>query len=101
MAAGLAHELNNPAAADLLSVAGGLSINHTDWLGETVLRDEHGFIVSGPDLMRDGCMPSNCPLTRAYLFETSVPGIFVAGDHGTVPSNGWPPASARAQLQKR
>ena len=60
---------------------------HTDWLGETVLRDEHGFIVSGPDLLRDGCLPSNWPLARTpYLFETSVPGVFVAGDarHGSI-----------------
>jgi thioredoxin reductase (NADPH) len=60
---------------------------HTDWLGETVLRDEHGFIVSGPDLLRDGCLPSTWPLARPpYLFETSVPGVFVAGDarHGSI-----------------
>ena len=60
---------------------------HTDWLGDTVLRDEHGFIVSGPDLLRDGCLPSSWPLARSpYLFETSVPGVFVAGDarHGSI-----------------
>lgn len=60
---------------------------HTDWLGESVLRDEHGFILSGPDLVRDGCLPPTWPLERApYLFETSVPGIFVAGDarHGSI-----------------
>lgn len=57
------------------------AVPHTDWLGETVLRDEHGFILSGPDLLRDGCLPAGWPLARApYLFETSVPGIFVAGD---------------------
>jgi thioredoxin reductase (NADPH) len=63
------------------------ALPHTDWLGETVLRDEHGFILSGPDLFRDGCLPSGWPLARApYLFETSVPGIFVAGDarHGSI-----------------
>lgn len=63
------------------------ALPHTDWLGETVLRDEHGFIVSGPDLLRDGCLPSHWPLARApYLFETSVPGVFVAGDarHGSI-----------------
>jgi len=63
------------------------ALPHTDWLGETVLRDEHGFILSGPDLLRDGCLPSDWPLARApYLFETSVPGIFVAGDarHGSI-----------------
>jgi thioredoxin reductase (NADPH) len=60
---------------------------HTDWLGESVLRDEYGFILSGPDLLRDGCLPPNWPLQRPpYLFETSVPGIFVAGDarHGSI-----------------
>jgi thioredoxin reductase (NADPH) len=58
---------------------------HTDWLGETVLRDEHGFLVSGPDLLRDGCLPSNWPLARPP-FETSVSGVFVAGDarHGSI-----------------
>jgi len=63
------------------------ALPHTDWLGETVLRDEHGFLVSGPDLLRDGCLPSSWPLARApYLFETSVPGVFVAGDarHGSI-----------------
>ena len=63
------------------------ALPHTDWLGETVLRDEYGFILSGPDLVRDGCLPSGWPLARApYLFETSVPGIFVAGDarHGSI-----------------
>jgi len=63
------------------------ALPHTDWLGETILRDEHGFILSGPDLIRDGCLPSGWPLARApYLFETSVPGIFVAGDarHGSI-----------------
>lgn len=63
------------------------ALPHTDWLGETVLRDEHGFILSGPDLVRDGCVPSGWPLARApYLFETSVPGVFVAGDarHGSI-----------------
>ena len=63
------------------------ALPHTDWLGDTVLRDEHGFILSGPDLLRDGCLPSAWPLARAlYLLETSVPGIFVAGDarHGSI-----------------
>jgi thioredoxin reductase (NADPH) len=63
------------------------ALPHTDWIGEILLRDEHGFILSGPDLVRDGCFPSGWPLTRApYLLETSVPGIFVAGDarHGSI-----------------
>jgi len=63
------------------------ALPHTDWLADTVLRDEHGFLVSGPDLVRDGCLPPSWPLARApYLFETSVPGVFVAGDarHGSI-----------------
>jgi thioredoxin reductase (NADPH) len=63
------------------------ALPHTEWLGDSVLRDEHGFLVSGPDLLGDGCMPSSWPLARApYLFETSVPGVFVAGDarHGSI-----------------
>jgi thioredoxin reductase (NADPH) len=63
------------------------ALPHTDWLAATVLRDEHGFLVSGPDLVRDGCLPPSWPLARApYLFETSVPGVFVAGDarHGSI-----------------
>jgi thioredoxin reductase (NADPH) len=60
---------------------------HTDCLGGVVERDERGFILSGRDLMRDGKPPKGWKLDRdPYLLETSVPGIFVAGDvrHGSV-----------------
>ena len=40
----------------------------TDWLGDIVARDAKGFILSGPDAGADG------------LLETSVPGVYVAGD---------------------
>ena len=40
----------------------------TDWLGDTVARDENGFILTGADANADA------------LLETSVPGIFAAGD---------------------
>src|SRR5690606_22854483 len=54
---------------------------HTDWLEGVVERDEKGFILSGPDLIRDGKRPKGWTLDRdPYLLETSVPGIFVAGD---------------------
>lgn len=54
---------------------------HTRWLGERILRDRHGFILTGPNLLRHGKPPRGWPLERApYLFETSVPGIFAAGD---------------------
>jgi thioredoxin reductase (NADPH) len=48
----------------------------TDWLEGVVARDEHGFILAGPDVRDDGW-----PLKRdPFLLETSVPGVFVAGD---------------------
>jgi len=54
---------------------------HTDWLASKLERDEHGFILSGPDLLRDGRKPRGWPVEREpFLLETSVPGVFVAGD---------------------
>jgi thioredoxin reductase (NADPH) len=53
----------------------------TDWLGGTVLRDENGFILAGPDLTPDGRPPAGWALDRPpYHLETSIPGVFVAGD---------------------
>jgi thioredoxin reductase (NADPH) len=53
----------------------------TDWLGSAVARDERGFILTGPDLATDGGRPTGWTLDRApYHLETSVPGVFVAGD---------------------
>ncbi|MCW2538461.1 MAG: hypothetical protein JWN95_186 [Frankiales bacterium] len=53
----------------------------TEWLDGFVLRDDHGFVISGPDLPMDGARPRGWPAERApYHLETSVPGVFVAGD---------------------
>ncbi|GAA3245280.1 FAD-dependent oxidoreductase [Streptomyces sp. NPDC057386] len=53
----------------------------TDWLDGTVLRDERGFILAGPDLTADGRPPADWQLDRPpYHLETNVPGVFVAGD---------------------
>lgn len=53
----------------------------TDWLGKEVLRDEKGFVLTGPDLTVDGELPPDWPLDRhPYFLETSVPGVFAAGD---------------------
>jgi thioredoxin reductase (NADPH) len=48
----------------------------TDWLEGVVARDERGFILAGQEVLEHGW-----PLSRApYVLETSVPGVFVAGD---------------------
>ncbi|HXH68439.1 MAG TPA: FAD-dependent oxidoreductase [Candidatus Limnocylindrales bacterium] len=63
------------------------ALPRTDWLGDLVQRDARGFILSGPDLLRDGKRPQSWTLERdPSLLESSVPGIFVVGDvrHGSV-----------------
>ena len=52
------------------------SAPRTDWLEVVVARDELGFILAGPDVREHGW-----PLSRdPYALESSVPGVFVAGD---------------------
>jgi thioredoxin reductase (NADPH) len=51
----------------------------TDWLPQSVAKDQKGFILAGPDLKTRA--PGSWRVEREpYLLETSVPGIFVAGD---------------------
>jgi thioredoxin reductase (NADPH) len=63
------------------------ALPRTDWLGDLVERDERGFLLAGPDLMRDGKRPKGWTLDRdPFLLETNIPGIFAVGDvrHGSV-----------------
>jgi thioredoxin reductase (NADPH) len=58
----------------------------TEWLETTLLRDSHGFILTGRDLLTDGKAPAGWVPARAPLvLETSAPGVFAAGDvrHGS------------------
>jgi thioredoxin reductase (NADPH) len=53
----------------------------TDWLDGVVVRDSRGFVVAGPDLSVGGERPRGWDLDRMpYHLETSIPGVFVAGD---------------------
>ncbi len=59
----------------------------TAWLPSCILRDENGFVLSGSDLRKDGKLLDVWRETREpLLLETSVPGVFVAGDvrHGSI-----------------
>jgi thioredoxin reductase (NADPH) len=53
----------------------------TEWLPDGIMRDPNGFVLAGPDLHVDGKLPRGWKEERPpYLLETSMPGVFVAGD---------------------
>ena len=57
------------------------AVPKTDWLGDAVVRDERGFILTGQEVIRDGKRPKGWALDRdPGLLETSVPGVFAVGD---------------------
>jgi len=67
-----------PASALLFYVG---AIPYTDWLGGIVERDAQGYIYSGGNFLKERRRPIGwTPDRDPFMLETSVPGIFVAGD---------------------
>jgi thioredoxin reductase (NADPH) len=62
------------------------AVPHTDAVAGVVRRNRQGFILTGPDLGAEGPIEGWDVERDPYLMETSVPGIFAAGDarHGVV-----------------
>jgi thioredoxin reductase (NADPH) len=72
------HEETVPAAALFLMIG---AQPHTEWLPESICRDERGYLLTGSDLPEE-----DWPLERKQLMlETSLPGVFAVGDarHGS------------------
>jgi len=57
-------------------------IPNTQWAAEVgIVRDQGGYLMTGPDLLRNGYWTRNWALNREpYYLETSMPGVFAAGD---------------------
>jgi thioredoxin reductase (NADPH) len=67
-----------PAAALFLFIG---ALPHTELICPIITCNSAGFVLTGQDLLKDGKRPAGWKLSRdPYLLETSVPGIFAAGD---------------------
>jgi thioredoxin reductase (NADPH) len=54
---------------------------NTAWLDSCLTLDDRGFVKTGPDLSSEDLAAARWPLRRApYLLESSIPGVFAAGD---------------------
>ncbi|MBW4628574.1 MAG: FAD-dependent oxidoreductase [Brasilonema octagenarum HA4186-MV1] len=63
------------------------AVPRTEWLDGVIERDQHGYIITGPDLQKDGQRIKGWTLERdPFLLETNIPGVFAVGDvrHGSV-----------------
>ena len=77
-------EETRPASSIFLFIG---AAPQTEWLPESIMRDANGFVLSGRDLRIEGHLPRTWQEDREpYLLETSLPGVFVAGDvrHGSI-----------------
>ena len=76
-----AHGTTEQVKASWLFVFIG-AVPRTEWLGELFTRDARGFVLTGQELLDEhGRAPAHWPLQRdPYHLESSVPGVFVAGD---------------------
>jgi thioredoxin reductase (NADPH) len=76
----LEHDRSETLAAAAVFIFIG-AVPHSECVADLVECNHAGFIVTGPDLMLDGSRPRGWMESRdPYLLETSVPGIFAAGD---------------------
>jgi thioredoxin reductase (NADPH) len=68
-----------PAAALFVMIGAG---PHTEWLAGTLQRDERGYVRTGRTVLREasGGAPAWVPERLPYPLETSLPGVFAAGD---------------------
>ena len=72
------HTETVPAAALFVLIG---AAPRTGWLPEEIQRDKRGFVVTGQDLLQNGRPPQGWTLGRLPLhMETSMPGVFAAGD---------------------
>jgi len=72
-----------PAAAMFIFIG---TAPRTEFCADVVMRDAHGFVLTGRDVMSDGKRPAGWTASRdPFLYETNVPGVFCAGDarHGS------------------